>query len=50
MAAADEHAVGALGEGVQDELRVDAAGAHQADDADVGAYFMRETPARSAAV
>jgi plasmid stability protein len=35
MAAADQHAVGALGEGVEDELRIDAARAHQADDAHV---------------
>ncbi len=36
MAAADEHAVRALGQRVQNELRVHAAGAHEADDADVG--------------
>ena len=36
VAAADEHAVGALGEGLQDELRVEAAGAHDPDDAHVG--------------
>ena len=37
MAAANQHAVRALGQRVQNELRVHAAGAHEPDDADVGA-------------
>ena len=40
MAAADEHAVGAFGEGLEDELRVHAARAHQADDPDIRGVFQ----------
>ena len=40
MAAADEHAVSAPGQRIQDELRIHAAGAHQPDDADVGGVLQ----------
>ena len=40
MAAADEHAVGAFGQRIEDELRVHPPGAHQPDDADVGGILQ----------
>ena len=40
MAAADDHAVGAALEGLDDEQRVDAAGAGQADDAHVARHVQ----------
>ena len=50
VAAADQDAVGALGERVQDELGIEPARAHDPDDAHVGGVGHARTPARSAAV
>jgi hypothetical protein len=36
MTTADQHAVGAPRECIEDELRIDAAGAHQPDNSNVG--------------
>ena len=44
MTPADEHAVGALGERVEDELRVDPARTHQADDPHVGGVLEPRHP------
>src|ERR1017187_449223 len=40
MAAADEHAVSAAGQRIQDELRINPPGAHEPDDADVGGVLQ----------
>ena len=44
MASADEHAVGAVGEGIQHKLRIDASRAHHAHHPHVGGVLDARSP------